>query len=165
MCPGSMWEAPSGSLSGEVEVSILLFAILYMSIGVTVVLIVNVRMRRRPVNGFTHDRCLCLSSIDANHSVRFRGGMWYQNWSATWPHALMQFDKEWIVLTGRIKLRSETFCIQKSQIQDLTVRRGLLGVGIRVRTEGDSTSGVVFWVFSKRDAVAALRGLGWTVAN
>lgn len=92
-----------------------------------------------------------------------RGGVWCGRARASWPGPSISFDTEMLQIVTRSGMMPYCLYVSRSEVDGLVIRRGLSAWRVEIVTNGQRSTGVVFFVFNRASVERAAGRLGWLV--
>jgi len=118
------------------------------------------RTRRRPL-GRGKSAVIEEAHAFSSQASRLRGGAWFEGSSISWPGAELVVDDTHICVRSRLPILSADVCVSRKDVVQLSIRRGFLGVGLRIETTTGVADETVFWALTRRSLRRTLIEAGW----
>lgn len=134
------------------------FAVLWLAV------VGAVWIKRRPY-GLDAFRCgtadACADHVFEDGASFQRGGVWVKNRAASFPFAVLRFDSHYLQIDISAPGFPSRLCLDRSDVEGIKVRRGLLGFGVYFMSAHHRSDAVTFWCLRREPVTSDARRLGW----
>ena len=93
--------------------------------------------------------------------LRWGSNFWYGS-NATWPFATLKATPQNLDISVGIGPLRRTFAFNRSDIQEVSIKSGLISKGLKVtHLRSDCPPVIVFWTFRPRRLLSEMAALGY----